>query len=182
MVDDSLHYDHMVDAAMRSVMRDSLHVAAQYGLPGEHHFYIGFLTHGDGAQIPAHLKAQYPEEMTIVIQHKFWNLDVGEDAFSIELTFDGRPQALHIPYAAVTRFVDPSVNFGLQFQQEIANPGMASNADEQLGQEQPKLAESATEEPSPQEPATAEPAPEDADTEKPKSENVVSLDTFRDKK
>ena len=168
----------MVDAAMRSVMRDSLHVAAQYGLPGEHHFYIGFLTHGDGVLIPAHLKAQYPEEMTIVIQHKFWNLDVGEDAFSIELTFDGKPQALHIPYTAVTRFVDPSVNFGLQFQQEIANPGMASNADEQLGPEQ-----AGPEQPDPQEQtATTAPAPEDTDTEKPKSENVVSLDTFRDKK
>ncbi len=112
-----MHYGQMVEDSLRGVVRTALIRAATDGLLGEHHFYIGFKTQYPGVDIPKHLEAQYPEEMTIVVQHKFWGLEVGEDAFEITLSFGGQGQRLYIPFQALTSFLDPSVQFGLQFGQ-----------------------------------------------------------------
>jgi len=105
-----------INAAMRNVVRAALERAASgRGLPGEHHFYISFITHAAGVSIPAELKNRYPDEMTIVLQNQFRDLNPGEMAFSVTLQFGGQPKSLSIPYAAISRFYDPSVKFQLQF-------------------------------------------------------------------
>ncbi len=114
MTTDSLSYDKWIENAMRAVIRRSLAFVASEGLPGEHHFYITFRTHAEGVEVADYLCAQHPDEMTIVLQNQFSDLEVGEDLFSVSLKFDGRDARLRIPFAAVTAFVDPSVNFGLQ--------------------------------------------------------------------
>jgi len=115
MGEDGLRYDAMVESALRGVVRRALAYAAERGLPGDHHFYISFRTTHPGVDIPAALRARYPEEMTIVLQHQFWGLDVGEEAFGVTLSFSDVPERLTIPFAAVSAFADPSVRFGLQF-------------------------------------------------------------------
>jgi hypothetical protein len=116
MARDVLRYDRMIEDALRSVVRDSLKKAATSGLPGNHHFYITFATGHAGVSMPKHLRAQHRDEMTIVLQHQYWDLEVGEDGFSVSLSFNRAQQRLYIPYAAITTFADPSVQFGLQFQ------------------------------------------------------------------
>jgi hypothetical protein len=117
--DQVLRYDRMVEDALRGVMRQCLAlVARRGGLPGGHHFYITFRTRHAGVAIPSHLLARYPEEITIVLQHQFWNLDVGEDRFSVVLAFGGVRETLVVPFAAVSAFADPSAKFGLQYQVE----------------------------------------------------------------
>ncbi len=116
MGDNGLRYDVMVEAALRSVMRDALTHVVEHGLPGAHHFYLSFRTGQPGVRIDSSLKARFPEEMTIVLQHQFWDLSVGEDGFAVTLSFSNTRQRLVVPFAAVTAFNDPSVNFGLQFQ------------------------------------------------------------------
>ncbi|MGQ0675006.1 MAG: SspB family protein [Rhodospirillales bacterium] len=116
MGDSGLRYDVMVEAALRGVMRDALGHVVRHGLPGAHHFYLSFRTGHPGVQIDPSLKARFPEEMTIVLQHQFWDLKVEQDGFSVTLSFSNAPQRLAVPFAAVTAFNDPSVNFGLQFQ------------------------------------------------------------------
>ncbi len=116
MADIELRYDKMVEEALRSVVRDALRVAAEHGLPGEHHFYITFLTAFPGVKIPDHVRARHTEEMTIVLQHQYWGLEVEEDGFEVTLSFSGISERLVIPFAAVTGFADPSAKFGLQFQ------------------------------------------------------------------
>jgi len=115
MGEDGLRYDAMVESALRGVVRRALAYAAERGLPGNHHFYISFRTTQPGVDIPAPLRARYPEEMTIVLQHQFWGLDVGEEAFGVTLSFSDVPERLTIPFAAISAFADPSVRFGLQF-------------------------------------------------------------------
>lgn len=112
---DHIRYDLLTQDALRSVIRTVLTDAAVKGLPGEHHFFITFDTRADGIRISARLKASYPAEMTIVLQHQFWDLAVGEDDFDVGLAFNGIPERLHIPFKAVKAFMDPSVQFGLQF-------------------------------------------------------------------
>jgi uncharacterized protein len=116
-VQDLLGYDRMMERAVRGVVREALAVAASRGLPGAHHFYITFKTRAPGVTIPDHLLAKYPEEMTIVLEHQFWDLEVSEDIFSVTLSFGNKPARLTIPFAAVSTFADPSVQFGLQFKQ-----------------------------------------------------------------
>ena len=116
MGDSGLRYDVMVEAALRGVMRDALTHVARNGLPGAHHFYLSFRTGHPGVQLDAALKARFPDEMTIVLQHQFWDLKVEQDGFAVTLSFSNAPQRLVVPFAAVTAFNDPSVNFGLQFQ------------------------------------------------------------------
>ncbi|HJM90814.1 MAG: ClpXP protease specificity-enhancing factor SspB [Alphaproteobacteria bacterium] len=118
MAQDLMQYGQMVEDSLRGVVRMALTRAATDGLLGEHHFYIDFKTQYPGVDIPDHLSAQYPDEMTIVIQHKFWGLEVGEEAFEITLSFGGQGQRLYIPFRALTSFLDPSVQFGLQFGQQ----------------------------------------------------------------
>jgi uncharacterized protein len=112
---DHLRYDLLTQDALRGLIRTVLTDAATKGLPGEHHFFITFDTRADGVQISPRLKASYPQEMTIVLQHQFWDLKVTEDDFEVGLAFNGIPERLHIPLKAVKAFHDPAVQFGLQF-------------------------------------------------------------------
>lgn len=116
--DSLIPYDEIVQEALRAVVGRVLgEVEAAGGvLPGAHHFYITFKTHAPGVQLRADLKERFPDEMTIVLQNKFWDLKVGETGFSVGLSFNQRPAELIIPFAAITAFVDPAVDFGLQFQ------------------------------------------------------------------
>jgi hypothetical protein len=115
--DSLIPYDEIVQEALRAVVGRVLgEVEAAGGLPGEHHFYITFKTGAAGVDIPAHLTARFPDEMTIVIQNRFWDLKVYEDRFEVGLSFNQVGAKLNIPFAAVTGFVDPAVNFALQFQ------------------------------------------------------------------
>jgi hypothetical protein len=109
-------YDEIVQDALRAVVGRVLgEVEQSGGLPGEHHFYITFKTRAPGVAIPKHLIERFPDEMTIVIQHRFWDLKVEDDAFSVGLSFGGVPATLHVPFAAVTQFHDPAVEFALTF-------------------------------------------------------------------
>jgi hypothetical protein len=113
---DLIGYEALHEAALRGVIRAALeHAAGPRGLPGDHHFYISFRTTAPDVAIPAELRGRYPDEMTIVLQNQYWDLSVGETAFSVTLQFAGQPKSLSIPYAAVTRFYDPSVQHLLQF-------------------------------------------------------------------
>lgn len=115
MATDHIRYDVLARDALRGVLRRVLTDAAEHGLPGEHHFYITFLSHGDGVKLSPRLLAQYPEEMTIILQHQFWDLVVTEERFEVGLSFGGIPERLSVPFAAVTRFLDPSAPFDLRF-------------------------------------------------------------------
>lgn len=116
MRDDRMRYDRMVERALRGVVRDSLRHVVEQGLPGDHHFYITFRTTHPGAELAGYLRERYPDEMTIVLQYQFYDLEVGADGFSVTLSFNNRHERLSVPFAAVTTFHDPSVNFALQFQ------------------------------------------------------------------
>lgn len=161
-----MDYQALVEGAMRTVVREALRRVAADGLPGDHHMYITFRTQAPDVDIASRLVAQYPDEMTIVIQHQFWGLEVSEDAFEITLSFSGKNERLHIPLDAVTGFADPSVNFGLQFKTAETDEDEADEIDDL-----PDLAD-ATDDP------PGEPDPDDP----PKSGEVVALDAFRKKK
>ena len=154
---DLMHYETMAQDAMRGVVRAALkRAAAPAGLPGDHHFYITFKTQAPGVSGPPEVLARYPDEMSIILQHEYWDLAPGETFFSVTLQFGGQPKRLSVPYAAVTRFYDPSVQFLLQF------------------------------EPAPVEGASAEPEAKAAatDPETPPTDSeakIVSLDQFRKK-
>jgi hypothetical protein len=120
MVQDLFDYPQMVQTALRGVVREALARAAREGLRGAHHFYVSFRTDDPGVELPAYLLEKYPQEMTIVLQHQFWGLEVGDEKFSVNVSFQNRPEQLTIPFAAVTGFADPSVKFGLQFEAPAA--------------------------------------------------------------
>lgn len=169
MKNDRLRYDRMVERALRTVVRDALAEAAEHGLPDDHHFYVTFLTHYPDVEIPAYLRSQYPQEMTIVIQYQFYALTVDRDQFSVTLSFNNAKERLTIPFAAITTFADPAVNFALQFQtttldEEAAAPGPV-----------PELAAAAEAETSTVDTDAAATPEEEA------SEKVVTLDRFRKK-
>jgi uncharacterized protein len=152
-VKDLLRYDKMVEAALRGVVREALARTAAKGLPGAHHFYITFRTGFPGLALPDYLARQYPNEMTVVLEHQFWDLEVSEERFAVTLSFQNKPERLVIPFEAITAFADPAVKFGLQFQ---ATSGEAEPA-----------------------PPPPPPAPAEAKAEKPGE--VVALDAFRKK-
>ena len=157
---DQMHYEALAQDALRGVVKAALKRAASpQGIPGAHHFYITFKTDAAGVSGPPDLLGKYPDEMTIVLQHQFWDLAPGETFFAITLKFGGEPQRLSVPYSAVTRFYDPSVQFLLQFE---APP----NAEAEPAA--PESTETA---------AAAETAPA-AGEDEPK---IVSLDQFRKK-
>jgi hypothetical protein len=127
MPDDELRYDLLVENAMRGLVREVLVTTGKRGLPGDHHFYITFLTEHPGVSIPGHLRARHPGEMTIVLQHQFWDLEVDDSKFAVTLSFGGKSERLVVPFASVVGFADPSVKFALQFQpmpvaEEAAKP------------------------------------------------------------
>ena len=179
MAKDFIGYQALTDSALRGVVRDALRRIEKSGLIGAHHFYLTFKTHADGVDIPDFLKEQYPDEMTIIIQHQYWALKVKEDYFEVTLTFKKLPAPLHIPFAALTAFFDPGVQFGLQFRAEgdaakpATGPVMVPNAPSE------PVAEAEPPEPVVMKtsPATTEKAP----AEKPAPGEVVSLDSFRKK-
>ena len=115
MTEDLIDFAKLIDGALRGVLRRALECATDTSLPGLHKFYITFETKKPGVSISSALAAQYPEEMTIVLEHQFWDLNITEDAFSVILSFSGKREQLFIPFNAVSAFVDPSVKFGLQF-------------------------------------------------------------------
>jgi hypothetical protein len=119
MAVDHIRYDLLAQEALRGVLRTVLSDAAKNGLPGDHHFFVTFDTCAEGVRLSQRMRAQYPKEMTIVLQHQFWDLAVSEDAFEVGLSFGGVPERLSIPFAAVKQFFDPSVEFGLQFEQIV---------------------------------------------------------------
>ena len=110
-----LRYDLMVEKALRGVVHEALKHANEHGLKDDHHFYISFRTDEEGVIIPDALKSNYPEEMTIVLQHQYWDLQVKKDLFEVTLSFNSVQQRLIVPYHAITAFADPAVKFGLQF-------------------------------------------------------------------
>jgi hypothetical protein len=113
---DHFNYPKMVDQALRGVVRTALKRVQEQGLRGNHHMYVSFLTHFPGVVVADYLRDKYPKEMTIVLQHQFWDLEIGEDSFDLTLSFNKVPERLTIPFEAMTGFADPSVQFGLQFQ------------------------------------------------------------------
>ena len=116
MPTDHIRYDVLTRDALRGVLRHVLTDAAANGLPGDHHFYITFLSRADGVKLSPRLLAQYPDEMTIILQHQFWDLVVTDDRFEVGLSFGGTPERLVVPFSAIKGFFDPSVQFGLQFE------------------------------------------------------------------
>ncbi|MBA3677377.1 MAG: hypothetical protein H0W74_08240 [Sphingosinicella sp.] len=122
--DSLIPYDEIVQEALRAVVGRVLGEVESTGvLPGKHHFYITFKTNASGVDIPRHLSERFPDEMTIVIQNRFWDLKVEEDGFQVGLSFNQAPSKLIIPFAAITGFVDPAVNFALQFQAQADEAG-----------------------------------------------------------
>lgn len=114
--DDILRYDKMVESALRGVVKSSIEEVMEHGLPGDHHFYITFLTDYPGVAIPDYLHDRYPGEMTIVLQYQFSDLNVDDEFLEVTLSFNNVPEKLKVPLAAISIFADPSVNFALQFQ------------------------------------------------------------------
>ena len=169
---DLMGYEAMAQDALRGVVRSALKRAAEpQGLPGNHHFYITFKTHGAGVTVPPDLAEKYPDEMTIVLQHQYWDLAPGETFFSITLRFGGQPKTIQAPYAAVTRFYDPSIQFLLQFE---ADPNAVAPAEmeAEVVPMRPRLAASEGEE------VVAPTEDGEGPDDGPK---VVSLDRFRKK-
>lgn len=175
--DSLIRYDLMVQEALRHVIKEALSLAASEGLPGEHHYYITFSTTHPGVDMPDSLRAQYPEEMTIVLQHQFWQLSVGEEEFSVTLSFNGVPQTLRILYTAVSAFADPHVRFGLQFhpveEEEDASAAAKEDGPDETTDDQ------ARPEGEPEKTQKAGTSDTEDDGE---STTVVSLDTFRRKR
>jgi uncharacterized protein len=186
---DQIRYDLLTQQALRGVVRNVLADTAKKGLPGDHHFYISFDTRAEGVQLSDRLRAQYPEEMTIILQHQFWDLTVGDEVFEVGLSFGGVPETLTVPFEAINGFFDPSVQFGLQFEEvtegeerpapaNVQEP-VAPNKKRRLPATPPAtaIAESAA--------STRPPAPA-AKREKPEKSTegggeVVRLDRFRKK-
>ena len=137
MAQDLFDYPKLVETALRSVMREALARTAHEGLPGDHHFYITFRTGAPGVGIPNYLSARYPDEMTIVLQHQYRALEVGDDAFSVNLSFQSRSDRLKIPFSAVTTFADPSVNFGLKFEVPTVPPAEPAALPAQIPRSEP---------------------------------------------
>jgi hypothetical protein len=162
MAEDLIRYDILAQEALRGVVRKVLSEVARTGLPGDHHFFISFVTKAPGVRMSQRLLEQYDKEMTIVLQNQFGQLKVTETGFEVELSFDGRPELLGIPFSALKGFFDPSVQFGLQFDVERVNPAEGEPEVDIPGDDEPA-------------------APKPAATAEQQGEKVVSLDSFRKK-
>jgi hypothetical protein len=131
MAVDHIRYDILAQEALRGVVRRVLMDTAKNGLPGEHHFYISFDTRADGVRLSPRMLAQYPSEMTVVLQHQFWDLVVTESGFEVGVSFGGVPERLAVPFTAVKGFFDPSVQFGMQFEEMAGAEAQASEQTEE---------------------------------------------------
>ncbi len=169
MAQDLIRYDLLVQDALKGVVRHVLTDAAANGLPGDHHFYISFRTDHPGVRISQRLRDKHPEEMTIVLQHQFWDLGITEHSFEVGLSFSGIPERLLVPFEALTGFWDPAVDFGLKF--ELSTVESADND-----------VEEDTEEPADEPAAPAQiPAADAGEAAGEDGARVVSLDAFRKK-
>jgi len=187
MAKDWLRYDRLVEDALRSVVRRALLEVAAGGLPGDHHFYLTFHTQDPGVSLSPALRAQYPKEMTIVLQHQFWGLEVTEDNFTVKLSFGGVRETLVIPFQSVVSFADPSVKFGLQFETTVEGEGedgefSEAEADERtpaLPRSVPAKAKDLNDLPK----SAGKEAAASSEGDKPagKGADVVALDAFRKK-
>jgi hypothetical protein len=169
---DHIRYDVLARDAMRGMLRRVMSDAAKQGLPGDHHFYITFLTRADGVKLSPRLMQQYPQEMTIILQHQFWDLVVTEDRFEVGLSFGGVPERLVVPFGAIKSFLDPSVQFGISFDADeaVAAPKVpAAGA---------TLAQASA---APEETPAATEAKTDGDAKPTEGAEVVRLDRFRKK-
>jgi uncharacterized protein len=173
MATDHIRYDVLARDALRGVLRRVLADAAEHGLPGEHHFFITFVSTAEGVKLSPRLLAQYPEEMTVILQHQFWDLVVTEDRFEVGLSFGGIPERLVVPFNAIKSFFDPSVQFGLQF-----DPS-ESSAETPAANLPAAAAPSALTVSGPAAPAPA--AEKEGAPAKPEGAEVVRLDRFRKK-
>lgn len=174
MDEEFFSYEKWVEEALRDVIKRALEQTVTHGLSGDHHFFITFLTSRDDVDIPDHLRAQHPAEMTIVLQHQFDDLNVTDDGFSVSLSFSGRACFLSIPFSAITAFADPAVNFALQL--KTAQPGAQEDATGPVAVEPPAAPEKIHIKPDPEDdslPAT--------DANDDKMGEVIALDTFRKK-
>jgi uncharacterized protein len=174
MATDHIRYDVLARDALRGVLRRVLTDAAEHGLPGEHHFFITFVSTAEGVKLSPRLLAQYPEEMTVILQHQFWDLVVTEDRFEVGLSFGGIPERLVVPFNAIKSFFDPSVQFGLQFDpSESVSEAPAANLPAVAAPSALTVAS----------PPSASAAPENKDEPVKPSEGaeVVRLDRFRKK-
>ena len=172
MADDHIRYDILAQEALRGVMRKVLNEVARTGLPGNHHFFITFMTGAPGVRISSRLRERYPEQMTIVLQFQYWDLKVTDHGFEVGLSFSDVPEKLEIPFAAVRGFYDPSVNFELEF--DVKPPAEEDAAAD--SEDAPAVLNVEHREPADAE----EPKPEAAEKDG-KSADVVSLDSFRQK-
>ena len=178
----------LAQEALRGVVRQVLTDAAKNGLPGDHHFYITFDTRRPAFGFPPRMREKYPEEMTIVLQHQFWDLKVGEHGFEVGLSFNGVPESLLVPFEAIKGFFDPSVQFGLQFETsaEAAAPQTPTTATPRRKPRLPSTSDSTRRGSSPSSPAAAAPAPSDSRSGdntggQASAGEVVRLDRFRKK-
>jgi len=192
MAVDHIRYDILAQEALRGVVQTVLKDAAKNGLPGEHHFYVTFDTRAEGVRLPSRLLAQFPEAMTIVLQHQFWDLVVGDTSFEVGMSFGGIPERLIVPFAAIKEFVDPSVPFGVKFEQVAEAPAATTTgapastaptpASEPLPSAEPKTRTTPAVAAVPQPASETQQAPSEDDPHKPASGGeVVSLDRFRKK-
>lgn len=182
MAEDHIRYDILAQEALRGVMRKVLAEVARTGLPGNHHFFITFLTGAPGVRISPRLREKYPEQMTIVIQFQYWDLKVTDTGFEIGLSFSDVPERLEIPFAAVRGFYDPSVNFELEFDvktEAAAEAEKPATAPAEITKAPVSTKKADTK----KQPAEAQKDGEAADDDAPsaKSADVVSLDAFRKK-
>ena len=180
---DHIRYDILTQQALRGVVRTVLADVATKGLPGEHHFKITFNTAAPGVRLSDRMRAQYPEAMTIVLQHQFWDLHVGEEAFEVGLSFGGVPERLAVPFDAIIAFYDPAVQFGFQFEAveaETAAPGEAAKTLVSASGKSPAQRQSL---PAASDAAKAQGAPEPppTGTDGGGGGEVVRLDRFRKK-
>ena len=188
MAKDLIGYEALADKALRSVVKETLKRTEKQGLLGAHHFYLTFKTRDPGVDIPEFLLERYPEEMTIVLQNQFWGLKVGEDQFEVGLTFQKLPALLVIPYAALTAFVDPSVQFGLQFRNSSAAKNVPASPRTTPEAPKPPVPREASKEGTVEslsarkQTKDSESAPSEQPDDKPPSDpQVVSFDKFRKK-
>ncbi|OQM77377.1 SspB family protein [Manganibacter manganicus] len=176
MADDHIRYDILAQEALRGVMRKVLAEVARTGLPGNHHFFITFLTGAPGVRISSRLRERYPDQMTIVVQFQYWDLKVSDTGFEIGLSFSDIPEKLEIPFSAVRGFYDPSVNFELEFDVKT-EPAAAEPAESQ----EPATPRAVEKKPERRKKAAESEKKTEDDTATGKGADVVSLDAFRKK-